>query len=414
MTLTVDEFTLPWPLRGLDSALRGAERLGLRPMTLDAERLMRSASASTGLHDFGDAMALEGLRALVAALEATAELSFLGRVALRRFLTQRLESRLRVLETCARDPALLRAPVERPIFIVGLPRTGTTILQHLLAEAGGARSPRMWELLYPAPPPDPARYDDDPRVARVARELAQFHRLAPTTSKIHPLRADAPDECLMLFNHAFANFTAHTFGHIPSYHDWLWRQDMAPAYRFHRVQLQVLQRRVATTRWVLKAPQHMHALDALLAVYPDACIIQTHRDPGKTIPSICSLVGTTRQIYSRDRDMHRLGRRELEFWARGLDHAMALRERGDGSRFFDVRYQQLVADPVGVTRRVHEHFELPWRPGTEARLERFLSAYPQNAHGVHRYTAARFGLTDDVIGARLSRYRDAFSIARES
>ncbi len=413
-TLTVDELKLPLPLRGLDAALRGAERLGLRPLRLDAAQLMRAASRATGLSDFGDSSAAAGLRVLVAALESTGELSFLGRVAIKVFLQQRLESRLRVIDTCARDPELMRGSIRKPIFIIGMPRTGTTLLQHLLAEAGGARSPRMWELLYPAPPPEPASYEHDPRVAKVTRELAQFHKLAPVVNKIHPMRAEAPDECLMLFNHAFANFTLHTFGRVPEYHAWLWDQDMVHAYRFHKVQLQLLQRRLETARWVLKAPQHMHTLDALLAVYPDACVVQTHRDPRRIIPSICSMVGTVRQIYSRDRDMHRLGREELEFWARGLEHLMAIREERDAARFFDLPYPELIADPVAAVRRVHEHFALPWRAGTEARLERFLAAYPHNAHGVHRYTAERFGLSDAVIDARLGAYRDAFSIPRES
>ncbi|MCA9692817.1 MAG: sulfotransferase [Myxococcales bacterium] len=412
MTLTVDEARLPAALRGANRVGRGLERVGWRPLPVDPAIVLRRAQRLTGLSDVGDPWALESFERLARAFDSTAKLSLFGRLSVRIFLENRMESRLKVIEALRGDPAIADVPITRPIFIVGLPRTGTTLLHQLLDATGEARAPCSWETFYPAPPPRPGDRED-PRIARVDREFYHFHRLAPQMRAMHPLATDSPDECLMLLGNAFANPMSSMLGTIPEYMTWLKSQDLTPGYQFHKLQLQVLARHVETPRWVLKTPAHLLALDALLTVYPDACVIQTHRDPLRSVPSICSLIGTTHRVYSDDVDLAAVGRAELERWADGLERALEIRAGADPAQFFDLHYAALLADPVGVLRQIHARFALPWSDAAEARVRAHLAANPQHRHGKHRYALERFDLTDDDVRARMAGYCEAFGVAPE-
>jgi hypothetical protein len=254
-------------------------RLGLRLVSLDEQHLLDAARRATGLDDFGDADFREPLRRLLDALESEADLTLLGRIAAHRDLHGLLTNRLWLVEDRKQNPGIAAERIVAPIFIVGLPRTGSTALHHLLAQDPDTRAAQAWEVMYPSPPPTRATYETDPRIARAAGQLRWLDWLAPDFKTIHPVGARLPLECIAIMSASFLAARFQTTYNVPSYEAWLATQDMRPAYAFHRRFLQHLQWRAPGARWVLKAPSHVFAFDALLDTYPDARILQTTATP---------------------------------------------------------------------------------------------------------------------------------------
>src|SRR5512143_2892637 len=293
---------LPFPVRAFNAAGGALRAVGIPVVRLDAATLCARACRATGLEDFGDPWFREPLGVLLAALEREAALHPLGRVIARSDLTRLLENRLRMTDVLARHPEIAAAPVARPLFVVGLPRTGTSILHELLAQDPANRVPMTWAAMHPYPPPERATYRSDPRIAALDQHLSGVDRLLPEFKKMHPMGAELPQECVALTAHDFASMLFSTTHRVPSYQAWLDRADLRPVYASHRRQLQYLQWRCPAEHWVLKSPGHLWALDALLAEYPDACVVQTHRDPLRVIASLASLVATLRSMASNDID----------------------------------------------------------------------------------------------------------------
>jgi hypothetical protein len=214
-----------------------------------------------------------------------------------------------------------------------------------------------------------------------------------------------------ILSHTFASPQFQSMYYVPSYQRWLSYKDLRPVYAFHRCFLQHLQWRCPADRWVLKAPSHLFALDALLATYPDACIIQTHRDPCAVVASVASLDAVLRRVFSHRVNLHEIGREALQQWASALDRAMQIRDRTDGApgRFLDVYYTDLVRDPIATVRRIYAHCGLHFTDEVEARMRRFLAAHPKDQHGVHRYSLAQFGLTPEQVARRFHAYVTRFN-----
>lgn len=395
------------------SALRAA---GVPLLGLDPEKLLAAARRATGLDDPGPGPWREGLERLVHSWETEAYLTPLGRSIARRDAVRCLASRLRITDTLRRHPEIEAGPVRAPLFVVGLPRTGTTILHELLAQDPANRVPMTWEVMEPWPPPERATYESDPRIARVERHFAGVDRVLPGFKTMHPMGALLPQECVALMAHDFACMIHHTSHRVPSYQAWLEALDLRPVYASHRRQLQYLQWRCPGEPWVLKSPGHLWSLDTLLEVYPDARIVQTHRDPLKVVASLSSLVATLRSLASDRIDIREIGGDWTARLARGLDAAGRVREaaRLPDHQVADVHFHEFVSDEVGTVHRIYERFGRELSPEAADRMHRFLKENPRDKHGAHRYRLADAGLDPATERRRYRDYVERFGVREEA
>jgi Sulfotransferase family len=412
--------SFPLGVRMLNAVGAAARLVRLPLVSLDPAALLTEAERRTELTDFGDdvfgnGVFRVGLERLCASWENDADLTLLGRIIARRDALRLLENRLRMTQVWRRNAEIGHGRIEAPIFILGLPRTGTTILHDLLALDPASRVPMTWEVMHPWPPPERASFDRDPRIAVVEKHYAGVDALLPGFKTIHPMGARLPQECVALTAHDFATLIHLTTHRVPSYQIWLDRLDLRPVYASHRRQLQYLQWRCPGDRWVLKSPGHLWALDALLTVYPDARIVQTHRDPLRVLASLVSLIATLRGLASSSIDPHEIARDWSTRLADGLEHTMAVRERclADETRVFDLHFRDFVGNELACIRRLYAHFDLELSPGVQGRMQAFLRDHPADAHGSHTYDLAGTGLDGATERGRFARYQDRHGVASE-
>jgi hypothetical protein len=405
----------PLGLRAFDWAGRALRAAGLPLLRLEEAALLARAAQRTRLDDFGDEGFREPLRHLLASLESDAALTPFGRVVARRDLSRLLENRLRVCDTFKRHPEIGDREIRRPLFVIGLPRTGTSILHELLAQDPESRVPMTWEVMEPWPPPERASFESDPRIARAAKHFQGIDRVLPGFQAMHPMGAQLPQECVAITAHEFTSLIFHTTYRIPSYQRWLDQADLRPVYASHRRWLQYFQWRCPARRWVLKSPGHLWALDALLAVYPDARIVQTHRDPLQVVASLVSLITRLRGLASDAADPTEIGADWAARLAAGLRLASQARERHSGAaaQFLDIRFEDLVGREIEQVRRIYDHFEMVLGPEAEARMRRFLAENPRDKHGTHRYTLGFAGLDEASLRPAFADYQRRFQVASE-
>ena len=399
----------PFAVRAVNTIGGAAQRLGITP-SLDEESLLAAAQKATGLSDFGPLSFRAGLRALVESLDGEARLTTIGRIAARRRLINLLETRLRLLDYRKQNQAVTVQAITRPIFVLGLPRTGTTVLYGMLAANPALRSPSSWEVARPFPPRHPAERADDARIAATEKEFAQFRRIAPGVERIHPLGAELPQECLALQAPEFASYEYPTTFSVPSYWRWLRDHDMTPAYEFERWFLQHLQVHDTNAHWLLKTPAHLMWLDTLLAVFPDALLVHTHRDPAAVLASVSSLMFTLRSAMSDGVVPAEVGREQFDAWTWGLQRAMAVRDTLPDDRVVDVHYDDTVNDPVGTVQRIYAAFDLPLTAAADEGVRAYLQANPRDKHGSHRYSLEEFGLDRAEVSDAFAGYRERFDI----
>jgi hypothetical protein len=400
----------PFAIRALNGAGRLLRAAGLPVIRLEDRSLLERAAQATSLSDFGDPSFRAPLRLYLEALENEARLTVLGRVIARTDILRLLENRLHLIDAYQRYPEIGAGEIRRPIFILGLPRTGTSILHELMAQDPANRVPMTWEVHRVWPPPERATFDTDPRIAAVEKHLSGVDRILPGFKQMHPMGALLPQECVALTAHDFATMVFHTTHDVPSYQAWLEKADLRWVYASHRRQLQYLQWRCPAQRWVLKSPGHLWALESLLAVYPDARIIQTHRDPVEVIASLTSLVAYLRSMASDHIDPVQIGSDWAERLARGLRMTMEVRDRASlgSDRVFDVQFRSFLGNEIETIRRIYEHFDLQWTNEVESRMRRFLAANPRDKHGAHRYTLAHAGLDEEVERRRFAFYQERY------
>ncbi len=413
--MNAQDSTQPVGIRILNTLGAGLSRLGWRVPGLEAEKLTRAACRHTGLDDFGGDHFRKGLERLLWSLEQEAHLSTLGRLTARTTLLGYLRDRLQIQNHRKLHPDIAAGEISRPLVIVGLPRTGTTILFNLLAQDPANRAPLAWETDIPYPPPETASYRSDPRIAKCQKRFDSLYRLAPALLAIHEMGSELPQECVAITAHEFMSVQFFTMYDVPSYQDWLDRQSYVPALQFHRRFLQHLQHRHAGERWVLKTPGHLATLSELFEVYPDACIIHTHRDPLRVMPSLASLCYALRGI-SSDRVLpEAVGRQQVRLWAGHLERALTARDEltSNQDQFFDAHFEDVVRDPIGLIERIYDHFDLSLSDEARGRMRAFLGANPRGKRGSHHYTLEDFGLTPND-GRRFEAYRERFSIAAET
>ncbi len=402
----------PRPVRLLNAVGRRAGDFGSLGR-LDAEEMLRDARCRTGLSDLGPDTD-QAYRLLVAALDREARLTTLGRVVVGRLARGYLSQRLRVVEALRRRPDVAAAPVRRPLFVVGLSRSGTTLLHNLLAHADGARPLLTHDAVDPIPPVlrGAAR---DTRPLRYWLSIRGLYYLGRGRRKIHDYDAGTA-ECLRLLARSFMCFAFPNMFDVPSYERWLWEQDagaFAVVYELHRMQLQTLQADGRPGYWVLKAPAHLNTLDALLSVYPDAAVVQTHRDPAKVLGSLSSLVMRNHGLLGEAPDPHVVGRRVLERTVRTMERVERTRTVVGDDRIVDVRYVDLLSDPVTVVRGILERFGYPATAVSAERMRRWLADNPRGKHGTHRYTLEQFGLDQAAVQRAVAPYRERFTIPVE-
>ena len=386
--------------------------MGANWPSLDEADLLRTAMKRAGFSDFGGEEFREGLRVLLDSVEREAELSTLGRLSCRETLIRYLENRLRLTAYRAEHPELESESIERPVFIVGLPRTGTTLLFNLLSQDTANREPRSWEVEWPVPPPERATYHSDPRIGDAEKLFGNLDRLIPTLPAMHEFGAELPQECVPINAHELLSVQFHVTFHVPSYQAWLDEQSLVQSYRFHKKFLQHLQSKYMLDRWALKSPAHLPGIDELLQVYPDALIIHTHRDPANVMPSLASLMYAFRSMNSDTVYPMRIGRNVMDIWSLYLQRAVdARRLHADKpTQFFDAHFEETLRDPVSLLERAYDHFGLPFTDDTRSRMSAFLEANPRGSRGVHRYTREDFGLQLGEIRERFSEYCDAFDV----
>ncbi len=378
----------------------------------DVDRILEEVVAEVGLDDFGAPSFRDGLDALWASAIGEADLNEIGMLAVDAQVRGNLTNRLRVHEWHRSHPGLAATPIEAPLILVGMPRSGTTALSHLLSADPDNRSLLAWEANESIPPPTTATYQDDPRFVAARAAPSAVDLINPGFKAIHHDEPDDAMECTLLHAQHFQSLIYSTTFNLPGYDEWLLASDWDDAAGYHRLVLQVLQSE-CPGRWQLKSPQYGLLLDSVFATYPDARMIVTHRDPVKiaasTFSLLRSLTGTFTDVDHTDYI--------VEHWPVTLsaltDRAMDARDRIGDDSFFDVAYADIVRDPVAVVGSIYERFGIEWNADKEAYFRRFHAANPQHKYGTHVYSLAEVGVDRAPLDARFERYYERYDVPRE-
>ncbi|MGB3536214.1 MAG: sulfotransferase [Microcoleaceae cyanobacterium] len=408
--LTFQKPDRSWKMSLINQIASPLARNGIPGVDLTASSLLKDAQQQTQLSDWGDPHFRVALETLLNAFDTEARLNFLGRYFLRRYCLNLLKNRLQLQADFKHYPEIQQVPIQRPLFILGLPRTGTTFLHNLLSQDPNSRWLRMWELYFPVPAPEENDPNCPARIEAAQAMIDSVQKLAPKLAIAHDLKATNPEECNVLFEHEFTSLLFGLRTHIPSYTQWLDTLDWTPFYQSYRQQLQYLSWRYRRDHWVLKAPVHLLHLDTLLKVFPDANIVWNHRDPLETLPSVCSLCGIIRSIYTDHIDLNEIGQYWLNRLADGVESAIVARQSVSEEQFFDVNYSDLTQNPINTVRRIYDHFDYPYTPEMEQNINRWLTDNPQHKHGVHRYCLETFGLDAEAVNQRYHYYRTQFNV----
>jgi len=414
--MTTSRRSLPLSVRLMNLAGARARSIGLSPVELSVEALLDKAMANSGLTDFGGDEFRQPLALLIDSLEQEANLSLLGRLVARGDLLRTLDNRLRMVDLFRRHPEIGEQPVERPIFVVGPPRSGTTIFHDLLAMDPEIRVPLTWETCYPLPPPEAATFHTDPRIARVQSDLDRVDALIPEFKTMHPMGAERAQECVAITSHDFASMIYQTQFDVSTYDRWVLDHDMRSALQWHRRFLQVLQWKAPGKRWGLKSPQHLWHIQHVHREYPDALFVQTHRDPVRVLVSISSLVAALRRLSSDKVSLPEIVEYYAMALAKGYDNTVAYRESGKlpASQVVDLYFQDFIEDQVGTVRRAYQHFDLDLSDVAANAMQAFLDDNPADKHGKHLYRFADAAMEERSLRERFRRYQRYFDIPSES
>lgn len=401
-------------LRALNAGGGLLARAGARLPSLEPDAIVAAARARVGSDELGGDSFREPLERYLRAAEEEAELTAFGRIALRGMLVNSLATRGELHRWAREHPEVREERIERPWVIVGLPRTGTSLLSILIGLDPLARAPLHWEAARPVPPPSLADAAEDPRIAQAAREIEQLLRLNPALRAMHPWGATLAQECVAFFMLELRTLGLETQAYVPSYGRWLAGCDMRPAYAQHRLALQTLQSAQPTERWVLKSPNHLWCLETLRTEYPDARIVWTHRDPGPVVTSLASLNNSLQRTFTRRRDP----RPAAEEWrakaSLAVARGMAFDAAAPAGWCRHLAYPELLADPVAAVESLYAHFGDAVGPLHRRRMQAWMRERHQAAFGRHRYDPADFGWSYGEIAEQFGAYRERYAIPREA
>jgi len=378
-------------------------------LPLTAESIYEAACQHCGSSQWSDYM-MEGLSALVDSFNREANPSPEIVEDFRIYCITNAIKGISILHTLENVPDIVDKKITRPLFIIGMPRTGTTFLHYLLGDDPNGRALQGWETYTcPVPMPEPATYHNDPRIEAFRQGMEGFYEKIPEHRAAHHVQSDAPEECIGLFAiqlHAHVEFAKYN---VPSYASWLVNRDMRPAYEFYKKELQCLSYHFPDgPHWILKAPFHLYFLDVLAEVFPDACFVQTHRDLRNVVPSGISLTHQLRSYYSpTEKDV--LGKQILDSMSEMAHIGINHRKKLDPSRFLDVSYKELTRDPIGVTRHIYDTFGYEFTPSYLEQLNIRLKKSPKNKHGVHQYTLEEYGLSLQKVDEAFAIYNKTYA-----
>lgn len=414
--MSVAQPQLPLPVRLFNGGFSALGGLGKTIISLEPDALMRSASKETDLSDFGPDYFREPLKRLCKSLEEDAHLTALGRIIARQNLLSLLSNRLKFIEIFKQHPEIAEQDIISPVFILGMPRTGTTSLHELFALDPQFRIPLTWEVAEPFPPPETATYKTDPRIALANDKLSKIDSLLPDFKYMHPMGAELPQECVAIFSHDFVSMIFDVQFRLNQYQQWLITEDMTEVFKNHRRWLQLLQWKCPGDTWVLKTPQYLWNCEDMLREYPDARVIQTHRDPVKVAMSVGNLTATLRGLASNKIDLQETTQHYADLLDYGTQKTMAAREKGllNADRVFDVQFAEFRQDPVAMIAKIYTHLGCNLNDNVAQNMKDFLDkGNAEKRHGKHSYTLQESGLDLEKERARFADYETAYNIPRE-
>jgi hypothetical protein len=365
--------------------------------------LKKQAMEKTGLSDFGEDDYEEGLEVLCQSAREDAKLHEGGRYVFCRRIVSALATRLHLVNLRKECKEIFHASLLRPLLVMGLPRSGTTLLHRLLSLADDSRALTAWEVLNPIPRPGL-----DIRRFLTAASIALMKRSAPDLDAKHRVAATAPEECTFLLDPSFRSPGFWLIFPVFGYLNWLLGQDMQPAYRTYCSLLQFLQRSTPEKRLVLKAPAHTGHIPELLSVIPELKLVQTHRDPMAVVGSVNSMFKSMHGGGSKHFDLNRMARANLDMLATMTEHNLSSRNTIGADRILDIRYGELIEDPMGVLRQIHLHFDLPCADTYIDGATKWLAKHPQGRYGRHSYGLEEFGIQREEVKERFERYTRTF------
>ncbi len=401
------------PLRALNQVGARLARFGVTLPSLKPSSVVAAAAKAAGSDDLGSDSYREPLEVFLESCEREAALTTFGRMLISKLSSSALANRIALHRWSVEHPEVHAERIEGPWVIVGLPRTGTSVLSMLLGLDPMARPLLQWEAAHPIPPATLEEAPEDPRIAQTAKELDGLMKLNPPLKAMHPFGATLAQECVTLLMYDMRTLALEIQAHVPTYARWLERADMAPAYAQHRLALQTLQSRQPTDRWILKTPNHLWHLEALLATYPDARIIWTHRDPGPVVTSLASLANAGQRPLTERTDP----RPAAEEWKRkcafALGSAVTFDEKSEEGWCQHLHYDSLMDDPLGTVRDLYQHFGAEVSDLHARRMEAFLAHRPKDAFGRHRYDPADFGWTYAGLAEEFKDYTERYHVRSE-
>jgi len=374
--------------------------------------LHETAAREVGYDDFGDPFYLEGLRVLLRAYDREAKLNAFGREAALQNIAEQLKKRLRAEKMWKQDPHILEREIRRPIVILGLVRTGSTALQYLMGQDPDMQHLQYWLAANPQQRPPQERWDQNSDYQASVAEIDAMYAADPSLKAIHFMTADGPEECRHLLAQSFTDDSFEVNASIPSFSEWYEAAHLAPSYRRHKKLIQLIGSTDTRKRWLLKYPVHVRQLAALFEVYPDACVVWTHRDPAQVLPSYCSLIAGFRAIHEDGTDPKHMAERQMELWARGMERAIEFRKGRDAGQFFDLYFKDFRVDPIGCVKRIYAHFDQELSAEGERRLLAWQQDNPQYKHGKHGYSDD-IGIGRSKILERFGTYMDYFGMKPE-
>jgi len=392
----------------------GLRGLGFKIAEFDPDRIEAAARRQAGFDNFGSPFYRTPLQKLCECYRDDSDLTFIGRLFCHGTLLHLLTNRLLIQKELQANPAIAQENVRRPLFVLGLPRTGTTFLFNLLSQDPACRPLMYWESMRPAPSPRPETYQSDSRLTLARRHVRRLKRALPDLEGIHPFDADHAEECVGLLMNSF--FSPFFGGHIPSFRQWYYGAsdaEVMQVYAEHRTQLQILQRHVKGDHWILKCPTHCFAIGEVLKTSPDAAVVMTHRDLSRCVPSLCSLLYVYYQLCYPTIDRGEIGRVSAEIAEQLLNRSMRSRDQVDpaGERVLDIDYSETTRDPLGTVERIYRRFGYDFTPEFEARVKKYLAEDTHAKGPRHTYTLEEFGLTPEDLNNRFGAYTARFHLA---
>jgi hypothetical protein len=379
-------------------------------MDIEIDQMVDAACRRTGSDDFGEDTWRDALEVLVGSLTTEAALNDMGVAALTDQIVGNLVNRLQVEQWYAQHPEIDEQQIVAPLFGLGLPRTASTALGYLLAQDPARRSLRVWEASAPCPPPETSIEHTDARIGEAQAGIDFTNEMFPGFRGMLPAQADGPQECLLIMALDFRSQIFEGMAHIPTYSSWLLHCDMTSTYRYHRRVLKLLQWRCPPTSWSLRSPAHMHSIDALDTVYPDARFVMTHRDVGQVLPSVCALYDTFSSVLSERSDPVSIGAANVATWKLSLERLMAFRDAGNAARFHDLHFDDVQRDPIGTVSRLYHELGDDLSDVARRRMQNWWTTNDEARPPAHHHSPAKYGLDPSVLDEQFAFYHDRFAI----